>query len=355
MALRLRGQKWYADYYANGERVVECTGTANRREAEKFLALRISEVQRDVFVKPVQVLLHELWERYLPYAKTHKRSWKRDEQLYANLIGFLGSVKLGAITQARVEEYQEHRVTRVAPATVNREVALLKHMFNMAERWGVYRGANPVRFVKFLAEDNLKCETLSEKEEERLLAAAPPYLKDLVVFAVNTGLRRSDVFNLKWEDVDIEKKHLTIVVRKNRKPQTVFLNPIALEVVARQRQDGPRVFTNPMTGEPIKCVRGGLDAAVKRAGLKKITFHMFRHTVATRLLENGADIVTVKEIMGHANINTTLRYAHTSAERQRRMIEKLSERSEGKVRAMPKAADDNGNKTVATIPQKKVG
>ena len=78
-----------------------------------------------------------------------------------------------------------------------------------------------------------------------------------------------------------------------------------------------------MTGEQIKSVRNALEAAVKRAGLKKITFHMFRHTVATKLLHNGADIVTVKEIMGHSHIKTTLRYAHTNAERQRREMEKL--------------------------------
>src|ERR1017187_9809520 len=71
---------WYADFYANGERVQESTGTANKREAEKFLALRISEAQRGVYVKPVHVPLPELWERYFAYARTHKRSWKRDEQ-----------------------------------------------------------------------------------------------------------------------------------------------------------------------------------------------------------------------------------------------------------------------------------
>ncbi len=143
MALRRRGQKWYADYYANGARVIECTGTANRREAEKFVALRISEVQRGVYVKPVHIPLPELWERYFAYAKAHKRSWDRDLQMYGNLSNFLGTATLTAITPLRVEEYQQHRNKEVAPATVNRETALLKHMFNMAERWGLYQGTNP--------------------------------------------------------------------------------------------------------------------------------------------------------------------------------------------------------------------
>jgi hypothetical protein len=76
---------WYADYVANGERIQESTGTANRREAEKFLVLRVSEAQRGVYVKPVQVPLPELWERYCAWAQAHKRSWKRDVQMFGKL------------------------------------------------------------------------------------------------------------------------------------------------------------------------------------------------------------------------------------------------------------------------------
>src|SRR5580693_8618409 len=103
MALRRRGQKWYADYYANGDRVIECTGTANKREAEKFLALRISEIQRGVFVKPVNTTLAELGDRYIEYAKLHKRSWMRDVQMLARLQEFFGPVKLRDITPLKVE------------------------------------------------------------------------------------------------------------------------------------------------------------------------------------------------------------------------------------------------------------
>src|SRR5580692_6307852 len=140
MALRRRGEKWYADYYANGQRVIECTGTANRREAEKFLALRVSEVERGVFVKPANTMLAELGERYIEYAKLHKRSWKRDVQMLNNLQAFFGPAKLRDITPLRVEEYQRERVREVSPATSNREMALLKHIFNMAERWGQHQG-----------------------------------------------------------------------------------------------------------------------------------------------------------------------------------------------------------------------
>jgi integrase len=338
MALYQRGRIWYADYYANGERLQESTGTANKREAEKFLALRISEVQRGVFVKPVNTTLPELGERYIEYAGLHKRSWKRDVQMLGNLHAFFGSAKLRDITPLRVEEYQRERVKEVSPATSNREMALLKHMFNMAERWGQHQGANPVRLVKFLPEDNLRVETLSEDQEQRLLLASPPYLRDMILFAINTGLRTSDIFNLEWTEVDIEQRRLKKIVKKNQRPLSLPLNDTAFGIVEARRgiQHGPYVFYNPMTGDKFKDVKGAIAAAVKRAGLGKITWHMFRHTFASRLTREGVDIVTVKELLGHSNISTTMRYAHSNDETKRRAVQRLK----------------SSDKTVAIVPRK---
>ncbi len=338
MALYQRGRIWYADYYANGERLQESTGTASKREAEKFLALRISEVQRGVFVKPVNTTLPELGERYIEYAKLHKRSWKRDVQMLSNLQAFFGAAKLRDITPLRVEEYQRGRVREVSPATSNREMALLKHMFNMAERWGQHQGTNPVRLVKFLPEDNLRVETVSESEEQRLLLASPPYLRDMILFAINTGLRTSDIFNLEWTEVDIEHRRLKKIVKKNRRPISLPLNDTAFGILDARRgnQHGPYVFYNPMTGDKFKDVKGAIAAAVKRAGLGKVTWHMFRHTFASRLTREGVDIVTVKELLGHSNISTTMRYAHSNDEAKRRAVQRLK----------------SSDKTVAIVPRK---
>ena len=338
MALYQRGRIWYADYYANGERLQESTGTANKREAERFLALRISEVQRGVFVKPVNTTLPELGERYIEYAKLHKRSWKRDVQMLSNLHAFFGPAKLRDITPLRVEEYQCKRVREVSPATSNREMALLKHMFNMAERWGQHQGTNPVRLVRFLPEDNLRFETLSEEQEQRLLLASPPYLRDMILFAINTGLRTSDIFNLEWREVDIEQRRLKKIVKKNQRPLSLPLNDTAFGIVEARRgiQHGPYVFYNPMTGDKFKDVKGAIAAAVKRAGLGKITWHTFRHTFALRLTREGVDIVTVKELLGHSNISTTMRYAHSNDEAKRQAVQRLK----------------SSDKTVAIVPRR---
>lgn len=316
---------WYADFFADGQRVQQSTGTRNKREAEKFLALRVSEAQRGVYVKPVHVPLGELWERYFAYAKAHKRSWRRDEQMYGNLVRHLGAGMLESITPLRVEEFQQNRVHEVSPATVNRETALLKHMFNMAERWRLYHGSNPVRLVKFLPEDNLQFRTLGEDEEQRLLQFAPPYLRELILFAVNTGLRCGDIFTLKWEDVDIEEKRLSIIMGKTRRRLDVPLNDVALDILTAKAavKHGPFVFYNPATGDRFYDLKLGFKAILKRAALAGITWHTLRHTFASRLTRNGVDLVTVKELLGHATINTTMRYAHSNHEAKARAVAKL--------------------------------
>lgn len=174
---------------------------------------------------------------------------------------------LTSITPLRVEEFQQRRHREVAPATVNRETALLRHMFNMAERWGLYQGTNSVRLVKFLLENNLQFQTVSEADEQRLLECSPPYLRELILFATNTGLRCGDLLDLKWEEVDI--------------------------------------------------------AILKRAGLTGITWHTLRHTFASRLTRSGVDLVTVKELLGHSTITTTMRYAHSNHDTKARAVAKL--------------------------------
>jgi integrase len=326
MALYLRGRTWYADFYANGKRVQESTGTRNQREASKYLALRVSEVQRGVYVKPVHVPLQELWERYFAYAQAHKRSWKRDQQMYENLSGFFGPVQLDAITPLRVEEFQQHRVRQVCPSTVNRELALLKHMFNLAERWSLRQGPNPVKMVKFLAEDNLKFQTLSEDAEKALLACCPPYLQDLIVLALNTGLRSGDIFKLLWEEVDLEQRRLNVMVQKNQKPLSIPMNDASHAVLTawHSMKKGPYVFYNQMTGDRFRDLKTGFKQACKQAQVKGVTWHTLRHTFASRLLRNGTDIVTVKELLGHSTVVVTMRYAHTNDEAKAKAVKSVN-------------------------------
>ena len=149
--------------------------------------------------------------------------------------------------------------------------------------------------------------------------------------------------------MDIEQKRLKKIVKKSERPLSLPLNDTAFEIVGTRRavQQGPYVFYSPMTGRKFKDVKGALAAAVKRAGLGKVTWHMFRHTFASRLTRDGVDIVTVKELLGHSNITTTMRYAHSNDDAKRRAVQRLY-----------RAANDNdpqhSDKTGTVLPIKKV-
>jgi len=125
--------------------------------------------------------------------------------------------------------------------------------------------------------------------------------------------------------MDIEQRRLKMIVKKNQRPLSIPLNDSAFGVVESRLgiQRGPYVFYSPMTGDRFRDVKGALAAAVKRAGLDKVTWHMFRHTFASRLTRGGVDIVTVKDLLGHSNISTTLRYAHSNDDAKRRAVEGL--------------------------------
>jgi integrase len=197
----------------------------------------------------------------------------------------------------------------------------------VADQWGFYRGRNPVRGVKFLAEDNLQFRSLSPDEEEKLIRACSPYLQDLVVFAINTGLRHGELLNLKWEEVDLERNVIKMLVRKNRQVLEVPLNNRAAAVVrawAGMRKC-PYVFYNPGTGDRFKDLWLGLQKACRQAGLQGITWHTFRHTFASRLTRAGVDLVTVKELLGHSAVSVTMRYAHTNGDAKARAVARIGD------------------------------
>jgi integrase len=316
---------WYYSLTVSGKRVQKSTGKMSRREAEKIAARALAEMERGEVEKPVSISLSELGQKYLAYAKTHKRSWVRDEQMLKQLREHFGDVRLGSISAIGVEEYQQRRIAKARPATVNREVALLKHMFNAAQKWELFRGANPVRWVKLLAEDNLKYRSISEDDESGLLGAASPYLRELMLFALNTGLRFGDMVKLRWEEVDRDAKRVSIYAEKTRRRLIVPLNVSASEIIERRwaAQHGPYVFWNPATGDRFYDLKLGFKAALKRAGLSGITWHTFRHTFATRLIARGVDLVTVKELLGHSTITVTMRYAHTNHAAKAQAVEVL--------------------------------
>lgn len=327
MGIYKRGRVWWVDYFDQSrERIQESSHSTNRRDAESLLNIRKSEILRGVFRRPVKITFGEFGERYMEHAKVNKRSWLRDEQMLGHLKEFFGiERRLSEITSADIEGYKMYRRASVSGSTVNREMALLKRMFNLGIEWDLYLGLNPFRKVKFFREFNIGLRVLSPEEEEKLLRNAAPYLQDLICFALNTGMRIGEIFSLCWQNVNLEKNTLNVFASKTQKIRGIPINADARRVLEYWAL-GKRnefVFYNPETGKPFVDLKAGLKLACKKSGISGVTWHTLRHTFASRLVNRGVDIVTVKELLGHSSITVTMRYTHTNLESKRAAVEKL--------------------------------
>jgi len=335
-----RGGKWWIDYYdRDRERVQESSQSSRCADAEALLTLRKSEILRGVYKRPVKIPFGEFGERYMEHAKANKRSWLRDEQMLKHLKKFFGTERqLAEIAAADIEGYKLHRKAAVSGSTVNRELALLKRMFNLAIDWDLFLGANPVRKVKFFREFNIGLRVVSQTEEEKLLRNAAPYIQDIIRFALNTGLRTGEIFSLLWSQVDLEKNILNIFAPKTQKNRTVPINSDARKVLEYWAlgKRNESVFYNPETGQPFVDLKAGFALACRKAGIEGVTWHTLRHTFASRVLDRGADIVTVQQLLGHSTVTVTMRYTHTNLDSKRAAVAKLESRGDNLVTVGPK-------------------
>jgi len=332
MAIYQKRGKWFIDYYYLGRRVRESVGTS-KKEAEKALATRKAEILQGRYHwldEKRTVVFEVLAREYENYSQANKRSWRRDLISLKNLLGFFQGRLLTQINPWMVEKYKQVRLEAgVKPATINRELACLKHMFSLAVRWGKLR-EHPLRKVKLLHEENRIERILSPDEEARLLESANEPLRTILLVALNTGMRRGEILTLLWSCVDFERALITVINPKSGRSRKIPMNEELVRALKERHEvagDGLYVFADSRTGKPWGTVKTAFLAALRRANIRGLRFHDLRHTFATRLVAWGVDLLTVKELLGHSSITMTMRYAHPSQENMRRAVELLLARS----------------------------
>jgi integrase len=187
---------------------------------------------------------------------------------------------------------------------------------------------NPVKKVRLARENNEPIRILSPEEEQRLLDCCTPALAPLVVTALHTGLRASELLSLTWADVDFRRHAVTVraAYAKNGESRSVPMNAVLLSTLKAVRMtvhaiDMP-VFCVPQ-GTPYKNFRTAFERAVMKASIADFTFHDLRHTFASRLVMNGADLPTVQALMGHKTIAMPLRYTHLTTDHKQRAVRLL--------------------------------
>lgn len=311
-----RGKKWYIDYSYRGRRVIRSTKSRDKRMAELVLKdteLKIIKGEYLGVRDEQKILFRDYAEKYLAHSKANKtpKSHRRDiTSITVNLLPVLGDHYLHELKSEMIENYKAMRLTRVKPATVNRELGCLRHMLNKAIEWG-YLTNSPMRGIKLLKEPPGRVRYLEADEVIRLLTACSDNLRSIVLCALHTGMRKGEILNLKWEDIDFHNRSITVVKSKNNRRRAMPMSGILCRTLRKLHKKGEYVFTN-RDGTRFADVKKGFCGALRRAKIKDFRFHDLRHTFASHLAMSGCNLRTIQELLGHADIKTTMRYAHLS-------------------------------------------
>jgi integrase len=332
MGVFKKNKQWWIDYYVNGRRVRKPVSKI-KAEAEKVLAKTQSDIvhKRYALPKDKKMKFADFAEKYIAeYSKISKRSYRSDISLLKNLMAGFGDFYLDEITDYDCERHKRKRINQktrkgdkqVATTSINRELGLLRNILNRAVTWG-YLSFNPIKKIEFFKEEP-KERILTRGEMSKLLAIARPPLKDIVQVALNTGMRKREILDLEWTQVNIEERFVTLKKTKSRKIRRVPLNKVMVKLFSRlHTENGTNkfVFPNPGTGIPYTCIHTTWKNLLRKVGLEDVRFHDLRHCFATYALLKGGDLISLKETLGHSDISTTSRYTKAMLEGQRKLVD----------------------------------
>jgi integrase len=329
-ALYLRNRTWWLDFRHQGVRHALRLGT----NISRTVAWELASVKRGGILKGEAGIGKKRKDLSFDDARTKFQAWATASKkpgtarAYAECLRRLaesfGGTRLSLISSFAVEKHKQQRIQAGARVRANRELAVLKSLFNRCREWKLFEGENPVTSVKLLKEPRQRLRFLEPEEEDRLLAECAEPLRTIILVGTNCGLRlKSEALTLRWADVDVMRRTLTVAAAyaKSGTSRMVLLNSVVLAALDRLQRISEFVFAKP-NGKPYHAIRG-FRAACQRAGLTGVTPHTLRHTFATRLVENGVDLRTVQELGGWATLSLIQRYAHVSPGRKAEAVEGL--------------------------------
>lgn len=332
-----KNDKWYCEVSVFGRRKHgACKGCHTRPEALEFahdLEHELSLIHRGKLPDNKTITIKEMFNAYLNHSKANKcaKAYKDDQnkvKFFKEYFKCNDSDSISTITPSKIEGLKIYLVNnkKLSKATFNRYYSALSKAFNVIIDDKELNMRNPCKSVKKYIEDNEITSYLTKEDEEKLMQELPNYLKPIVVCALTTGLRASNVLNLRWEAINFEYNFIEILKQENKghkKIQLPLSEKFKIELIKIGIKESGYVFVSHRTNKQYKKIYNGFQAALKRAGIKKMRFHDLRHTVGTRLMANGSDLRTVKEYLAHSNIRTTERYMHPTPENMLKAVDIL--------------------------------
>jgi len=257
------------------------------------------------------VTLGKLLERYETTVSCKKRGASREAfKIRVLLRSSMAGLPLSKLTSTMIAAYRDERLSIVKPATVRRELALLRHCLEVARReWGIPMVRNPFEGVKLPSVRNARDRRLEPGEQNALWNALKGsrawYLAPMVELAIETGMRRGELLSLEWKHVDLDARTITLPMTKNGHARKVPLTTRAAAVLSATPVKAEVVF--PITPGSL---RQAWERVVKKAGLRNLLFHDLRHEAVSRFFEMGLSVPEVALISGHRDYRMLFRYTH---------------------------------------------
>jgi integrase len=290
-------------------------------------------------IPTVQMFTKEFLETYA--AVNNKPSEVETKRLIMDrhLLPAFGHRRLDEVGSGNLELYKVQKLAAgLSPKTINNHLIVLRRLLGVAQEWGVVEHIPRFKWLKVKEAD---FDFLTFQEADAVLAGGDDgEWRTMILVAIKTGLRQGELLALRWSDLDLVAGRIVVrraVARgivgtpKSGKSREVPLSPEALSALKAHRHlRGELVFCDGDGGMLTKgqC-KHPLWRACKRAGLRRVGWHVLRHTFASHLVMRNAPLKAVQELLGHASITTTMRYAHLSPDARRDAVSLLDERHPG--------------------------
>ena len=261
-------------------------------------------------------------EHYFPHARAHKRSYKRDDQLYRlRIAARFGHLPLRQITRRDVQKFHADLPAQgLSLASANHHLQLLRRVLNVAVSWEMLE-RNVLEKVTLFTLDNQVENYLDDEQVDRLVGVLQTDENRMVclilLFLLSTGARLNEALWAEWKQVDLDNAAWRIPASnsKSKRVKSVPLNDSALWVIRQLGTQGTSryLFPSPATGKPFTTITRVWYRIRRKAGLPaNVRIHDLRHTYASRLVSRGRSLYEVQQLLGHADPRTSLRYAHLS-------------------------------------------
>jgi integrase len=326
------------DFHLNGRRFVRSTKTDDLKTAKLILKDIEAKIAKKTFkVEEIssdkKVYLKQFAHEYLGYSGTHKapKTVLRDQLTLKTFMNQVGDRTLTTIDHKLIDQYLNSRAQSVKKSTVNIELRHLKAAFSKGVQWG-YIEKNPFGQVRPFRIPESAPLFFAEAEILNLLKSIEEHwLKEIVIFAMNTGVRIGELINLEWSDIDFGKRVIQISQKddfttKSKRERLIPMNNEVFELLTGFKRNGSYVFP---TAEGLRRGQGFISKRFKRHVRKigmdeRFTFHSLRHTFASHLVQKGVSLYIVSKLLGHSNLKTTEVYAHLAPETFQEVVNLLS-------------------------------